>query len=137
MASRLTPKGFLLRFLGALVLVFASFNPSGFSFVHWAVDDSVSAPLRLLIGVLLAIGWVIFVRATIRSLGMLGMILVAVLLGTLVWLAVDLGWLALDNVDALSYVLLVLLSLMLAVGMSWSHIRRRMSGQVDVDELDD
>jgi Family of unknown function (DUF6524) len=33
-------------------------------------------------------------------------------------------------------VVLVILSLILAVGMSWSHIRRRMSGQVDVDEKD-
>ena len=29
------------------------------------------------------------------------------------------------------------LSLILAVGLSWSHIRRRLTGQVDVDDLED
>ncbi|MGB5773274.1 MAG: DUF6524 family protein [Sedimenticolaceae bacterium] len=33
--------------------------------------------------------------------------------------------------------MLVLLSAILAVGMSWSHIRRRLTGQIDVDEVDD
>ena len=37
----------------------------------------------------------------------------------------------------IAWVVLVILSLVLATGMSWSHIRRRMSGQFDVDEKDD
>jgi hypothetical protein len=27
-------------------------------------------------------------------------------------------------------------AIVMAVGMSWSHFRRRMSGQVDTDEVD-
>lgn len=137
MAGKLTAKGFLFRLIAALVLVFASFNPSGYSYYHWGQDGSISLPVRILIGIILAIAWVVFLRATLRSLGTVGLVLVTALLGTLVWIAVDLGWLALDNVAALSYVILIVVAVVLAVGMSWSHIRRRLSGQVDVDEVDE
>ena len=58
----------------------------------------------------------------------------------LLWLTtlfVDLGWLRLEADGAMTWVVLAVLSLILAVGMSWSHIRRRLTGQVDVDELED
>jgi len=50
---------------------------------------------------------------------------------------VDLEWLSLDSEGTIAWIVLIILSLILAVGMSWSHIRRRMSGQFDVDEKDD
>ena len=55
----------------------------------------------------------------------------------IVWLLIDMGWLSLDSVTAMSWILIVLLSAILAVGMSWSHIRRRLSGQVDADDVDE
>jgi hypothetical protein len=36
-----------------------------------------------------------------------------------------------------TYLVLVALCGVLATGISWSHIRRRISGQVDVDEIDE
>ena len=137
MAAKLTFSGFSIRFLAALVLVFITYNPAGYSFGHWAMDGSISLPLRLLSGVVLIIGWVVFVRATMRSLGGLGMVLVAALLACILWVLVDFGWLPVDNVTVLSYTILLMLALLLAIGMSWSHVRRRLSGQVDVDEVDE
>ena len=55
----------------------------------------------------------------------------------LVWLFVDIGWLNLKDVGVMSWVVLVIVSLLLAVGMSWSHIRRRLTGQVDTDDVED
>jgi hypothetical protein len=55
----------------------------------------------------------------------------------LIWLLVDVGLLSLDSTSALTWVVLLLLSLILATGMSWSHIRRRLTGQFDVDDMDD
>jgi len=34
-------------------------------------------------------------------------------------------------------VILILISSILAVGISWSHIRRKISGQVDADDVDE
>jgi len=42
-----------------------------------------------------------------------------------------------DSTSAITWLVLLLISLILAVGMSWSHIRRRMTGQFDVDDIED
>jgi hypothetical protein len=139
MAARaFTLQSYLARFIAALVLVFATYNPSGYSFYHWA-SNSLDAidPLVVLAGVVLLIGWVMFIRATLRSLGTLGIILAVAFFGTIIWLVIDRGWLSTDNVKVLTYLALFLLSAILATGMSWSHIRRRMSGQLDVDDVED
>jgi hypothetical protein len=32
---------------------------------------------------------------------------------------------------------LVMVATILAIGMSWSHVRRRLTGQADVDDVDE
>jgi hypothetical protein len=50
---------------------------------------------------------------------------------------IDYNVLSVENTTVLTYVVLTMLSAIMATGMSWSHIRRRMSGQLDVDDVDD
>jgi Tfp pilus assembly protein PilO len=38
--------------------------------------------------------------------------------------------------QALAHVVLVVLAMILAVGMSWSHLSRRMTGQLDTDAVE-
>ena len=129
---------YLVRFVDALFLVFATYNPSGYSYFHWFEQTLPSfEPLVALAGVVLLIGWVMFLRATMRSLGALGVILAAAFFGTLIWLVIDRGWLDADNLTAITYVILFVLSAILATGMSWSHIRRRLTGQLDVDDVEE
>jgi hypothetical protein len=66
-----------------------------------------------------------------------GITLGVALCASLVWLFVYLGLVELGNTTAMAWILLVLLALILAAGMSWSHLRRRWAGQADVDDLDD
>ena len=126
--------GILIRFLAALGLVFATWNPSGWSFVHWFMrtQPNVTAVL-VFAGVILVIGWFLFLHATLESLGLLGLILALAFFGSLTWLVFDLGWLSTDQ-DVLSYVVLVVIAAILAVGMAWSHIWRRLSGRVEMEE---
>lgn len=129
---------FLGRLIAALALVYATYNPSGYSYFHW-VDNSLPEfdPLVAFAGVVLLIGWVMFIRATIRSMGLLGVLLAVAFFGTLLWLIIDRGWLSLDNTKAITYITEFLLAAVLATGMSWSHIRRRLTGQIDVDDVDE
>ncbi|MBX2858943.1 MAG: hypothetical protein KTR17_09795 [Cellvibrionaceae bacterium] len=144
-SQKLTWNGFGLRFFFALLLVYASYNPSGYSYVQWVLrsinppDDSPLniTPYLAISGMVLVIGWVIYLRATFRSLGVIGLVLASVLFGCFVWLFIDLGWLSLTNVSAMAWITLALLALILALGMSWSHVRRRLSGQVDADDVDE
>ena len=126
-----------VRFLLALILVFATYNPSGYSYVHWAIKNiSDFSILKLFVGVVLLIGWVMFIRATLVSLGAFGIILAVAFFGTLLWLVVDWGLIPAGSVEAVTYLILIAASAVMTTGMTWSHIRRRISGQIDVDETD-
>jgi Family of unknown function (DUF6524) len=132
--------GFLWRFLAALVLVLVTFNPSGHSAWHWtvsAIGSSSFGPLNLLLLALLLIGWVIFWVATWRALGTLGVVLAGLLLGALIWLLFDIGLLKSHSLSAITWIALVCLAFVLALGVSWSHVWRRFTGQINVEDVDD
>ena len=137
MAS-LSPTGILARFIVALFLVFATYNPSGFSFFHWltrTVEANSWSPLIVVALVILLIGWTVFIRATKRSLGLIGFLLTVALFGTLLWLVIDVGIVPANSSRTIAVLVEIIAAAILAVGMSWSHIRRRFSGQVDVDDV--
>ncbi len=126
---------FLLRFLFALALVFLTYNPSGYSWVGWLQSDTPMV-YKAASGVIMLIGWIMFLRATWRSLGPIGTILAAAFFAILIWLFIEWGFFALDNTAVIQWVVLFILTGVLAVGMSWSHVRRRISGQYDTDEIE-
>ena len=142
MTIGLTGKGLLFRFLGALILVFATYNPFELSYIDWLIaelddiNENDFNVLVLFVGVVLLIGWVMFLRATYRSLGVVGLILAVAFFGSFFWLLIYWGFTPLENIKILIMVILVLVAAVLTVGVSWSHIRRRFSGQVDVDEIE-
>jgi hypothetical protein len=132
--------GLLLRFIFALVLVLLTYNPSGNSAYHWistAVAESSFGPLHLILVAVLLIGWVIYWLATWRALGALGVTLAAILLAGIIWLLFDIGMLKTESVSGATWIVLVALSAVLAVGVSWSHVWRRVTGQINVEDVDD
>ena len=136
--ARFNAASFLLRWLVALVLVFATFNPTNLSYFNWvAGQDGCNLPLKALAGVALAILYIIYLRATWRSIGPVGMLLAVAFFGAIVWVLIDFGLLSPDRPKIMTYILLVILATILAVGISWSHIRRRVTGQADIDDVDE
>lgn len=130
--------GFVLRWLFAFVMLGATFNPTPYNYVRWAgANWSEQMPLAVLMGLLLTAAYVIYLRATFRSIGPFGMLLVAALVGALVWVLIDWGVLALDNRSLNVWLGILALSAVLGIGLSWSIVRRRLTGQTDVDDLDE
>jgi hypothetical protein len=136
------PAGLLLRVLGA-ILVYATFNPTGHSFYHWALAPLVglgsasggSAALQFLVGILLLIGWVVVLQATRRSIGLTGAVLALALCGGLIWLLVEQHVVSPTGSAAIAHIVLVAVGLVLGVGMSWSLLSRRLTGQIDTDQV--
>lgn len=131
---------FVLRLLFALLIVLLTYNPSGFSFLHWAKDAFLSSslgPLHFLAGITLLIGWVVFVHATTQSLGLFGVVLVAALFGVLVWMLFFYDLVKTSSASTITWIVLIGVSIVLTIGVSWAHIRRRLSGQATVDEVKD
>lgn len=129
---------FFVRLIAALILVFGTFNPSPYSYFAWVTDPvGGNIPLKALAGVAMLIAYVIFLRATWRSIGPIGLVLAVAFFGALVWVLIDFGLIIPGQGQSMTYVILVVMSAVLAIGMSWSHVRRRIAGQVDADDVDE
>jgi len=130
--------GFLVRWAVALALVIVTFNPTPYSYVHWASRvPADNLPVKFLVGVALLILFVIYLRATWRSIGPLGLVLAGLFFGALFWMAIVYGWLDPSRAGVMTWLGLVVAATVLAIGLSWSHVRRRVSGQADVDDVDE
>lgn len=131
------------RFVVALLLVYGTFNPLGRSWFHWAIlplvrDPSTITgigPLKVLVGLILLIGWVFLIQATRRSLGTVGVVLGLALCGVLIWLLISWKVLAPGSTSGIVHLVLISVTLILTVGSGWSIISRKVTGQVDTDEV--
>ncbi len=137
--------GFLLRLVFALALVYATYNPEGYSYYHW-IKASLNHPetglrgsnaLKFLIGVLLLAGWAVYANATRNSLGAFGVGLILALCAGVIWLFAEMNLFDPDNVRTIVHLTEMVVGIVLALGMSWSHISRRLSGQIDIEDRDD
>lgn len=138
MNEQLDVSGFLLRAAFSLALVLLTFNPSGYSYVHMVSNGFPHVtPLEVVCGIALLIAWIVFLGATLKSIGLFGMLLAFALFAALIWLVISWGWLTLSDTHAIAWIGLIVLALILAIGMSWSHLYRRWTGQATVDEVDE
>lgn len=129
--------GFLIRWICAFALLGLTFNPTEYNYVQWVRSyGSMNMSVAVLTGLVLTIGYIIYLRATLRSIGAFGMLLVLALVGAGLWVLYDLGVLRLDDPSFNVWLGLIALSFVLAIGLSWSIVRRALSGQADVDDVD-
>ncbi|MFN9210547.1 MAG: DUF6524 family protein [Betaproteobacteria bacterium] len=126
--------GIAIRLVLALLLVLVAYNPSGHSYVGWALRDfSAFSALKGFVGAVLLAAWVFAIRTPLASMGILGIGLLLLVLGTLVWLLIDVGALKDESPGVLTRIALLVAGTVLGVGLSWSAIRQRLTGQVEAD----
>src|ERR1044071_2647874 len=132
----ITMAGIGWRFMFALALICFTWNPTRYNYIEWAyarIQNKSMVPLVAFVGVVLLIGWVFYIRSTMRSLGPWGVFLAMGLAATVLWILLryDPG-----HIAPLKWVGIVLVAAILTAGMSWSHLRRSWAGQADVDDID-
>ena len=127
--------GFLIRWIAAFFLLALTFNPTDWNYTRWATANwHDQTPLAVLGGLILLMAYVLFFTAVLRGIGAIGVILILAVVAALVWVLVDLDWISLENPTSNTWIALIALSVVLAVGMYWGILWRRLSGQLEVDE---
>ena len=126
----MTTPGILVRVLTCFLLVFATWNPTGYSFVAWVrTSATATAPEIAAAGTLLLALHIMFARIAWVALGFDG-----------TWAALAImfaGTLTLHELDVIDlwqgaawqYVLLSMFAMLLAIGLCWSLLKRRIVGQ--------
>ena len=103
--------GFILRWICAFALLAATFNPTPYNYVSWVRDfGGMNLSIAVLLGLLLVIGYIIYLRATLRSIGGFGMLLVLAVVGAGLWVLYDVGVLRLDDASMNLWLALIALS---------------------------
>lgn len=130
--------GLFFRWVFAFGLLALTYNPTDWNFVRWSMTHyETHLSVAVLMGLLLTIGYIIYLRATVRSIGGFGMFLVLAVVAALLWVLYDFGLLELDNPTLNVWLGILALSIVLGIGLSWSHVRRALSGQADMDDVDE
>ncbi|MFN7982801.1 MAG: DUF6524 family protein [Vicinamibacterales bacterium] len=124
--------GAFLRSGLAVLLVLATFNPSGYSFVHWLMAPPTAfTPAKAIAALVLIIGWLMCLRTAFIALGKFGLLLGVLLFAAVIWLLVDRQWLSLNG-SGLAWAGLIVVGLLLGIGLSWSLLRAKVTGQIEV-----
>ncbi len=122
--------GFLVRWAGCVFLVFASYNPTGYSYYHWIIGGGdAQLPMKVASGLALGTAYLAAVRIARVALGNSGFIT-----GLVAATLVSIAMLSLVSpgtrfAEVVRYLHLVSVGTTLAVGVSWSHIKHRVTGQ--------
>jgi hypothetical protein len=130
--SGLSFSGVLIRMVLAMLLVMATFNPSGYSFAHWVTaPPTLVTPAKVLAALVLVIGWLMCLRTAFIAMGKIGILLGGAFFAAVIWLLVDRQWLTLNGAG-ITWAALIVVGLLLGVGLSWSLLRTQVTGQVEV-----
>ena len=129
------PVNFLQRWLITVFIVFATYNPSGMSFFHWAVSPGSNKSVVAAVGVALLGVFVFIARSTWRSMKLIGITITALFCILFSVMLIDLRVIALTSTEVVEVIALVVIASTLGVGLSFSAIRARLSGQIDSDDV--
>ena len=128
--------GIIVRWLMSMFVVFAIFNPSGYSYVHWVLRDADQPwSLKVLAGLLLGSLVTTFLLATVRALGLRGIVAASGLLAAATWAMIDLGLFRNLSHSAYLTIVLTVIASILTLGLSWSNLTLRVTGQVDSNDV--
>ena len=117
------------RWLLSASVVFSAYNPSGYSYYHWVTQADRISPLQVFAGLAIFICAAAIARMAFLSVGYIGSAIIAALLMMAILFCVGLDFVEIETVDITTYTVQFWISFVLAVGMGWSFIQRRISGE--------
>lgn len=131
----LTITGYFVRLLTTMLVIFGGYNPTGYSYYHWLESDTGEWALKLFVGSILGVLLYVQLRAMWRSLRLIGIAILSSIIGSAIWVAVDLDLIRLVDTNERILVFQTAFAVLLGTGFCWSHIRYRLSGQLDSENI--
>jgi hypothetical protein len=138
MVGNSIPMGFVLvRFLLSLAFVFATYNPTGYSIFHWITDAGVGVlSLKAVIGLAIAmmyyaifrVVFAAFRRSGLVVAGLAAVLFVSELASIFVPQRSQPFWHF--NILLSQYIILCAAAIVVALGVSWSHLIEQLTGQL-------
>lgn len=126
----ITIKKFFTLWLGCLALVFLTYNPFGHSFYHWITDPSKDYfPAKLMVGLLLLFAYGFLIRVMRSTLQRTGFATGILLLALTINEALEL--MAKASPVLRRFAVVFCIGTLLAVGLTWPHIRVNFSGAIN------
>ena len=123
-----TTSSFVIRLLFALFIVFATYNPTRYSYIHLLQDGQLDLGLKLVLGLILFTLNVFLLTTALDSLRPLGIILVVLdCMGIAYWLH-SIGAIDLWRGETFVLAVLATLAALNAAGLSYSLWSGRLSG---------
>lgn len=124
--------GVIARSLTIMLLVYGTYNPSGYSYYHWVAHGGTAMlASKLCVGLVIVLGYIICINATIRSLGRLLLVPGVSLIAALIWMLSSWGWIDLGDSLQRTLVAETALVAVFSAGLPFSQIRYRLTGQKD------
>jgi uncharacterized protein DUF6524 len=127
----------LARFLFTLALVFATYNPTGYSFYHWITDFGPGLlSLKVIVGLTLVMIYYAIFRVVFAAFRRSGLIIggLVVVLSAVALASVFAAPQSQHSwhfyVVASQYGALCAVAIVLSLGISWSHLIERLTGQL-------
>jgi hypothetical protein len=125
--------GFAIRWLWCALLIFATFNPTGYSYFHWVMGASEGqVSLKVLAGIALLTGDIALLRMMMVSVGYQGTAAIFSVIAVFLLSAIEFGLIERGSALWSGYWVLFILVTLLAVGLTWSHVQLRVTGERDV-----
>jgi Family of unknown function (DUF6524) len=104
----------------------------GTSFAHWMTTPPVAVtPAKAIAALVLLIGWLMCLRTAFIALGKFGLLLGVAFFAAVIWLLVDRQFLTLTG-SGIVWAAEIIVGILLGVGLSWSLLRAKVTGHVEV-----
>lgn len=120
--------GLIARLLACFALVFATWNPTGVNFVDW-INSPAPLALKAVAAATLLLLHILFIRITCLSLGAGGLAFLLAMLFLGVFTLWEFALIDLGRPRTWGYVFVSLSALTLMTGVTWSVMKRRVTGQ--------
>ena len=123
----------LVRFIYTTLWIFITYNPLGYSVVHWVLAEP--GPLSVGSALILMIGWGVMLWLAWLGIGFTGILLSLVVTLLLLWMAIDANLIRFSDTSWNLVIAELVIAVVVTLGLSWGHLRRRLSGQFSTDDV--